>query len=138
MKTYKFWLVILLIFAPLLISVQQHELEAAPILNANGRSVTVLHYYEQTTGTSDVEILAAPGAGLYYIVHWYKISCSADSNVTWKSASTAIDRTQLTGDGLIAHCWPVGCFQTAANEILNFNSSASATCDVTIAYELAN
>lgn len=110
---------------------------AAPIINANGRSVNIVHYYEQTTGTSDVEIVAA-AAGSYYIIHYVKVSCSADSNVSFKTGSTTIDRTQLTGDGYVNLCWPVGCFETGTNAILNFNSSASATCDVTIAYEVAN
>lgn len=108
---------------------------SAPI-NRRDFGVVRVHVDPATSGSN--QIVAAPGAGIMIRVLSVCALATAANTITFMSASTDIscDLPIAANGGFV---WPdneKGWFQTAANEALNVDLSASTHVGIQINYQL--
>jgi hypothetical protein len=137
-----------------ILGVRQNDDDAAPadngdyiafLMNAFGAlrvmaQAPTTAYYEQVTGTSQVEIIAAPGAGtrIYIVALRVQQESTIASRVRIQDGSTTIAVVQLAaslGSGLDAQYFvPI---RLAANSAFNITPETNTTIGVSVVYYTA-
>lgn len=109
---------------------------ASAAINRLDSNVVRVHVDPATSGSN--EIVAAPGAGIKIRVLSVFAIATAAQTITFTSASTDIscDCPVAANGGYVLPHNPTGWFQTAANEALNVDLSASTHVGIMINYQL--
>lgn len=87
---------------------------------------------------TDTATVAAQGSNARIVVHAVAVVSAGANTVKFKSATTVIsgDMALAANGGFVLPYNPEGWFRTAANEALNFTTSAAVACGCTVVYSV--